>query len=169
MPKKRQNEDYNSLCVSCDRLSRVLLGGVRWSWPVLVFGTTPRGVEAWISACGQDERNYTQNGGVRRSCKCNTKTSRVRRLIISYIGMEKCNSSLPSKCTFSYILRYVKSHHSNQLDQEPNYEYLSHPLDAYHFVRHISSNWERLRGEPLVWNAELRNSSVFNDDIGEIL
>ena len=77
----------------------------------------------------------------------------------------KCQSLTSAQ----YILRYVRSHHSNQLDQEPNYEYLSHPLDAYHFVRHISSKWERLRQEPFVWNAELRNSSVFNDDIGENL
>ena len=29
--QKRQNEDFNCLCVGCDRLARVLLGGVRWS------------------------------------------------------------------------------------------------------------------------------------------
>ena len=29
--QKWQNEDFNSLCVGCDRLARVLLGGVRWS------------------------------------------------------------------------------------------------------------------------------------------
>ena len=29
--QKWQNEDFNCLCVGCDRLARVLLGGVRWS------------------------------------------------------------------------------------------------------------------------------------------
>ena len=65
--------------------------------------------------------------------------------------------------------RYVNSHHLNKLDQEPNLEYLGHPLDAYHFVRHVASNWERLRSEPLFMNITLRNSSHFKEDIGKTL
>ena len=101
--------------------------------------------------------------------------------------MKKTQKHIPKSSThraekflFSYFLviffpckydqvncRYVNSHHLNKLDQEPNLEYLGHPLDAYHFVRHVASNWERLRSEPLFMNITLRNSSHFKEDIGK--
>ena len=45
------------------------------------------------------------------------------------------------------IFRYVNSHKIHQLDQEPNFDYLGHPLDAYHFVRHVATGWERIRNK----------------------
>ena len=40
-----------------------------------------------------------------------------------------------------YISRYVSHHKIHQLNQIPNYDYLGHPVNAYHFIRHVSSGW----------------------------
>ena len=42
---------------------------------------------------------------------------------------------------FSKLNRYVKHHKIHQLDQTPNYDYLGHPVNAYHFIRHVASGW----------------------------
>ena len=30
------------------------------------------------------------------------------------------------------------------LNQTPNYDYLGHPLNAYHLIRHVASGWNYL-------------------------
>ncbi len=38
---------------------------------------------------------------------------------------------------------YIKSYKELTLDkQQPNYEFLGHPVNAYHFVRHVASSWK---------------------------
>ena len=51
-----------------------------------------------------------------------------------------------SFCTnpFELIFRYVKHHYIHQLNQTPNYDYLGHPLNAYHFIRHVASGWDNI-------------------------
>ena len=41
----------------------------------------------------------------------------------------------------SQIHRYVKNHKIHQLNKPPNYDYLGHPVNAYHFIRHVASGW----------------------------
>ena len=40
--------------------------------------------------------------------------------------------------------RYVQHHYIHQLNQTPNYEYLGHPVNAYHLVRHVASGWSNV-------------------------
>ena len=45
------------------------------------------------------------------------------------------------------INRYVKHHKIHQLNQTPNYDYLGHPVNAYHFIRHVASGWASVMDE----------------------
>ena len=36
----------------------------------------------------------------------------------------------------------MKSHRDLKLDHGPNYEFLGHPINAYHFIRHVASGWQ---------------------------
>ena len=60
-----------------------------------------------------------------------------------------------SKCTFAddlfilniqmvFVSRYVQDHYMQNLNQTPNYDYLGHPLNAYHLIRHVASGWNNL-------------------------
>jgi len=42
---------------------------------------------------------------------------------------------------------YVKNHQIHQLNQTPNYDYLGHPVNAYHFIRHVASGWASVLDE----------------------
>ena len=56
------------------------------------------------------------------------------------------------------ILRYVERHYMLQLYQTPNYEYLSHPLNAYQFICHVA----------LGWNNIIKNMSTDQEDAQKI-
>ena len=43
-----------------------------------------------------------------------------------------------------FIFRYVQNHYLQNLNQTPNYDYLGHPLNAYHLIRHVASGWNYL-------------------------
>ena len=45
---------------------------------------------------------------------------------------------------FKYF-RYIESHKELQLDQGPNYKFLGHPINAYHFIRHVASGWQEVQ------------------------
>jgi hypothetical protein len=40
------------------------------------------------------------------------------------------------------LFRYVSQHMELGLEQEPNYDFMGHPINAYHFVRHVASGWK---------------------------
>jgi hypothetical protein len=40
---------------------------------------------------------------------------------------------------------YIAEHKRLQLDTEPNYAFLGHPLNAYHFVRHVGHGWTKIK------------------------
>ena len=40
---------------------------------------------------------------------------------------------------------YTNEHRRLTLDTEPNYDFLGHPLNAYHFVRHVGNGWAKIR------------------------
>lgn len=43
---------------------------------------------------------------------------------------------------YSPLKKYVRQHYQYQLNQTPNIEYLGHPINAYHLIRHIVYGWE---------------------------
>ena len=43
-----------------------------------------------------------------------------------------------------FIFRYVQNHYLQNLNQTPNNDYLGHPLNAYHLIRHVASGWNYL-------------------------
>ena len=43
-----------------------------------------------------------------------------------------------------FIFRYIQTHYMQNLNQTPNYNYLGHPLNAYHLIRHVASGWNYL-------------------------
>lgn len=53
--------------------------------------------------------------------------------------------------------RYVASHKLLTLDRGPNYEFLGHPINAYHFIRHVASGWYKIQ------ESVLGNNSIIND------
>ena len=32
----------------------------------------------------------------------------------------------------------------HQLNQTPNYRYLSHPINSFHLIRHVASGWDNI-------------------------
>ena len=47
----------------------------------------------------------------------------------------------------------MKHHKIHKLNESPNYDYLGHPINAYHLIRHVASGWSNI----------LEN--VMNDDV----
>lgn len=44
----------------------------------------------------------------------------------------------------SCLQLYVNNHYLQNLNQTPNYLYLGHPINAYHLIRHIASDWRNI-------------------------
>ena len=63
-----------------------------------------------------------------------------------YIPLNGLNFSTISK-TIIDENRYVKQHYLNGLNEDPNEEHLGHPINAYHFVRHVAYGWEYILNE----------------------
>ena len=51
---------------------------------------------------------------------------------------------------------YILSHKQLHLDEKPNYEFLGHPINAYHFVRHVASRWKDIQNE-VIGNETIRD------------
>ena len=69
--------------------------------------------------------------------------------------------SLLHSTTF-FCTRYIQQHYIHQLNQTPNYNYLGHPINAYHFIRHVASGWD------LVLKDMLENKSWLHDNYRDI-
>lgn len=63
-----------------------------------------------------------------------------------------------------FFFRYIDSHKELQLNQTPNFDFLGHPLNAYHFVRHVAIGWSQIR------KIILKNDTKFDneEDIGKV-
>jgi len=46
-----------------------------------------------------------------------------------------------SKTCHPPLQTYVKRHYILMLNMEPNFEYLGHPINSYHFIHHMASGW----------------------------
>jgi hypothetical protein len=44
-----------------------------------------------------------------------------------------------------FIFRYVMRHNELRLFETPNYEFLGHPINGFHFVRHVAAGWTDVR------------------------
>ena len=49
--------------------------------------------------------------------------------------------SISDLAFFSYVMR----HNELKLNETPNYNFLGHPINAFHFVRHVASGWTDVR------------------------
>ena len=41
-----------------------------------------------------------------------------------------------------FFVRYVESHQKLELNQEPNVDYLGHPINAYNLIKHTAMGWK---------------------------
>ena len=70
--------------------------------------------------------------------------------------------------------RYLENHYLHQLNDTPNLDYLGHPINAYHFIRHVASGWKRILNDgPQINNWIEKNAGkiVWNNlsnDIGNL-
>ena len=63
---------------------------------------------------------------------------------ISYVSYVSVNILSAFNFLNCVLRRYVKHHYLHQLNQPPNYEYLGHPINSYHLVRHVASGWDNI-------------------------
>ena len=68
-----------------------------------------------------------------------------------------CRKKSISKRTF--FSRYLTEHKRLTLDKAPNYDFLGHPINAYHFVRHVGNGWAKIRDDLAAANID-RNETT---------
>ena len=72
------------------------------------------------------------------------------------------------------LCRYIKNHHLHKLNDNPNFDYLGHPVNAYHFIRHVASGWKRILNDGPKINIWIENNvgqiiwNNFPGDIGNL-
>lgn len=63
--------------------------------------------------------------------------------------------------------RYIEGHYLHRLNTTPNWEYLGHPINSYHFVRHITTGWKHIFSEiftrPKAWWRENLDALIWNN------
>ena len=59
--------------------------------------------------------------------------------------------------------RYITNHHLHELNDTPNLDYLGHPINAYHFIRHVASGWTRILND----GPDMRN--WIESNVGQIV
>ena len=79
-----------------------------------------------------------------------------------------------SKILTILLYRYIQSHQLHKLNDTPNLDYLGHPINAYHFIRHVASGWKRILDDgPQInnWIEKMAGKIVWNNlsnDIGNL-
>ena len=89
--------------------------------------------------------------------------STLTLLYISCIQIETLN------CSRFY--RYIKNHHLHKLNDNPNFDYLGHPVNAYHFIRHVASGWKKILNDgPKInkWIESNVGQIIWNNFLGDI-
>ena len=67
--------------------------------------------------------------------------------------------------------RYIKNHHLHKLNDDPNFDYLGHPVNAYHFIRHVASGWKKILNDgPKInkWIESNVGQIIWNNFLGDI-
>ena len=67
--------------------------------------------------------------------------------------------------------RYIKNHHLHKLNDNPNFDYLGHPVNAYHFIRHVASGWKKILNDGPKINKWIENNVgqiIWNNFLGDI-
>ena len=70
-----------------------------------------------------------------------------------------------------FFHRYIKNHHLHKLNDNPNFDYLGHPVNAYHFIRHVASGWNRILNDGPKINKWIENNVgqiIWNNFLGDI-
>ena len=84
-------------------------------------------------------------------------------LFISCIQIERLD--------YLRFYRYIKNHHLHKLKDEPNFDYLGHPVNAYHFIRHVASGWKKILNDgPKInkWIESNVGQIIWNNFLGDI-
>lgn len=71
----------------------------------------------------------------------------VKEMEKTVVKLERAKKSLQS---------YITRHYELKLDEKPNYDFLGHPINAFHFVRHVASGWANIK------------ENVLSDDVIDI-
>ena len=69
------------------------------------------------------------------------------------------------------MFRYLKQHYLYQLNVEPNIDYVGHPVNAYHFLRHIAFGWHDIINQVLrnqTWWKNNRGDVIWNNVVGQM-
>ena len=67
--------------------------------------------------------------------------------------------------------RYIKNHHLHKLNDTPNLDYLGHPINAYHLIRHVASGWNRILNDaPQIndWITHNTGQIIWNNLLNDI-
>ena len=95
-----------------------------------------------------------------------------------------CRSSFLNTVTFTEVRlrvlskkydvlsnRYIQSHHLHKLSHTPNLDYLGHPINAYHFIRHVATGWKKILNDGPKINKWIENNVgqiMWNNLFGDI-
>ena len=63
------------------------------------------------------------------------------------------------------------NHHVHKLSDIPNLDYLGHPINAYHFIRHVAFGWNRILNDTPQINNWIQSNVgriVWNNLLGDI-
>ena len=61
------------------------------------------------------------------------------------------------------LYRYIQNHYLQKLNDTRNLDYLGHPINAYHFLRHVASGWKR------IWNDGRQIENWIENNAGQII
>ena len=67
--------------------------------------------------------------------------------------------------------RYIKNHNLHKLNDNPNFDFLGHPVNAYHFIRHVASGWKKILNDgPKInkWIESNVGQIIWNNFLGDI-
>ena len=68
--------------------------------------------------------------------------------------------------------RHIEGHHTHKLNLDPNWDYLSNPLNCYHIIRHVAIGWKQIFKEIFndskIWRDENLGSIIWNNVDNEI-
>ena len=73
-----------------------------------------------------------------------------------------------------YLNRYLKEHYSLEMQNKSKSEYLGHPINAYHLIRHVALGWDGINENilqnttywtqylgSLIWNGVVDDISMY--------
>ena len=97
---------------------------------------------------------------------------KLSKIFDTNISTHILNSCIPNETlNLLRFYRYIKNHHLHKLNDNPNFDYLGHPVNAYHFIRHVASGWKRILNDGPKINKWIENNVgqiIWNNFLGDI-